>query len=822
MKQQPVIKTYIMLISSVLLGGLWCNTCTAKEQVVPQTLLAQKLNEPEQKISRRKRRKQIVNFDYNNEDLVDIINRMAKLKQVNVLLPSGDATIKSKVTLHIEQKLTIDEAWEVLLTLLEVAGYSILQKGLMYNIIKVDKDIAREPLPLYIAVAVDELPDSDERIRYLHYLSNIQAITEQNSELMAILKEILPTDSNYQVDPNTNALIVAGKASDVKSVMQIISAIDQSEYQEKPQIIRLRHVPAELVANLFREQILKSGRAGPRYNLARQQPSTASYFAKHLKIMPYSRTNSLIVLGKKQAVERVKHFIFKYIDVELASGKSVLHTYSLQYLEAQKFAPILNRIVTSSRSGGTGQSRGGAKQSATERFFEEVIIQADAAGSDESGQFFGGNKLIIAARNDDWKRIKQLIEQLDTPQPQVIIEILIADLTLQDTQLLGSLTRNPDVIPLHGCTSFQSAQIQRVILDEPTNGSVASDLLNKVFESNTLSAAGVATPGSTIVSLSDSDGRTWSIFQLLNLFNHRKVLSHPHIIATDHHEASILIGESRLVADEGTSSGSQSTAKKKSVDAKLDVKITPHISSGNSVTLKIDIDIDEFTNPNALSGEADKVTRKVQTIANVKNKSILALGGLTRIDTQKDRGQTPILGQLPIIGWFFKQKSNQLTKTSLTVFIQPTIVLPRLRGGVGEYTKDYIKVANRYTTDGTLFENLKDPITRWLFKSGKDTAKEAVDDFVSKDEFKQESAFVERKLKSKQFNGNNDNGYNNRGILRPENGLQGIKEQTANIMEMTENTKAPLTDLDPRAEQLKQLVQGKQNPLLKNKTQKDS
>jgi general secretion pathway protein D len=194
-----------------------------------------------------------------------------------------------------------------------------------------------------------------------------------------------------------------------------------------------------------------------------------------VRIFPFVYRNRLIVLGREQAVDRVIDFVKKYIDVPQESGESVFHTYALQYLDAAEFSQILQNIVNASSTGGTGQSKaeGGAAQGGPERMFEGVIVthdkvvdQPQGAGTEEKAKaiYYGGNRLIVAARRDDWLRIKKLCEELDTPQPQVIIEVLIADLTDDDNRSIGSMLRNPLRIPLVGDVQAQSAQLARGIL----------------------------------------------------------------------------------------------------------------------------------------------------------------------------------------------------------------------------------------------------------------------------------------------------------------------------------------------------------------------
>ena len=724
-------------------------------------------------------------FRYDGENLVDIINFLAAKKEVNIVLPQMANAINSKVTIRIEDKLSLDEAWNLLITILDIAGFSLIPKENTFSIVKKSPNTSKEPLPIYIGTKPDDLPDTDTYIRYLYYLTNIK-VKELEKELEPVLKELLP-NAPFKVEPTSNALLIIAKANDIKSVMKIILELDQTGFQEKFEVITLRYANAKIVADLFTEKILKAATAPQRYGVDTKKPTEAMFFSKHTRVLPETRTNSLIILGRAQAVDRIKEFIFKYIDVELESGKSILHIYEVLYLNAGDLADVLKKIIESARSGGTGQAAGGEAQGAERSFDPEPKIMADTPKGDSS-KYSGGNKLIVAASNDDWKVIRKLIEDLDKPEPQVLIEVLIADLTLEDIRLLGASLRNPCKIPLPNDVNYQSAHIGGILLDDNTNPTpLKADLLRKAFNAtggsgSDFSQASLLTPGSTVFSLSDSDGKTWGIAQILKTFRNTKILSHPHVIAINNKEAIINIGESRLLRDEASgSTGGTTTLKRKMESADLTVTITPRISTANTVNLQVKVNINEFVS----RATDSRVTRLVETNANVFSKDILAIGGLIKMDTQHELTETPILGKIPILGWFFKKRRNRANKTSLTVFIMPTIIEPRLRGGIGEYTQDYIRVAKDYAFEGDLFEGLKDPVTRWFFKTGTDAA-EIIDDFLAKDKFK---------ANAKQTKASQNNKPNKHSNKKKKNIEYAATEQ--------------------QTEQLKKLIAQEESPLLR-------
>lgn len=712
-----------------------------KEVSAPDKMLKQQDKEIEKTIR----------FDFDNEDLVDIINYLAAQKGVNIILPQGANAIASKVTFSIAEKISLPQAWEHLHTILDIAGFTLMPKGTLYEIVKNNGQlITKEPLPLYIGIGPDKLPDTDQRIRYLYYLSNIKVSEEDTSEIKTILTNILPqATSIFKVDPTTNSILLVAKANDIRAVMKIILEIDKIDFQETLSIIKLRYATASTLASIFTDQILKSPVAFSPYNLDARQQSEAGFFAKHIRIFPEDRTNSLIVLGRPQAIERVKDFIFKYIDVELEGGKSVLHVYPLQYLDADKLVPVLRQIIESATTGGTEQARvAGATPAGTQRTFDQVLIFSDkpkdTGDTSSTAPYYGGNKLIIAAREDDWKVLEKIIAQLDIPQPQVLLEVLIADLTLEDIKLIGNIMRNPTTLPLPGTANAQTAQIGQVMLDDNTNPTtLQSDLLRLAFNpdgtpGNQNSLAYVLTngnnyPGSTLVAFNEANGKTWGLLQFLKTLSNTKILTHPHVIATNNQEAIVNIGQSRLLQDESVPGGQAVTIKNKKIDANLTVTLTPRISAADTVHLHVKIDINDYES-NSINS---RIIRQVSTNALVKNKDILALGGLVELNSNDALNETPILGKIPIIGYFFKRRAGTTNKTNLTVFISPTIIEPRLRSGVSDYTKQYINLAKTYVRDGSLFDSLKDPITHWFFNSGHDT-EDIMDEYLSKDEFKRD------------------------------------------------------------------------------------
>ena len=786
-----------------------------------------KENAPAEKRKKKRKKRPTIQIDYKDEELVDIINMLAAQKNVNVILPVANP-IKSKVTFTIQEKITLDEAWDILYSLLELAGYSMIPQGNMYEIIKTDKNISREPLPLFINTPWEDLPKNEKRIRYVYYFSYIKA---GESEIEKVLQTILSDTKQIILNKESNSIIIIDRADNVRSAMEVVNALDQVGFEEIFEYLELRYYPANLIAELFMKELIPSSKDVNRYRLDTQAESDVSYFSRHLRIVPIARTNGIFIIGKAQAVRRVRKFIRQYLDVVADEGKSILHIYQLQYLQAEPFARLLQDFINADKKVGTGQSKtGAAAVEAVERVLGQegrIIIRSDSPeGAVKDGQLSGGNRLVVAARNEDWIQIRKLIEKLDIPRPQVIIKVLIAELTMDELRAIGSMIRNPAGLPFPPNVDAQSAQFGRVItsatppvplpptvLGPPTT--LEADLLRKAFGGTpadpAFSVASTLLPGSSVISFNDRNGATWGLLAVLEQINTRRIVSNPHLITTNNNTAKFEIAEARLVVGGSNNLIGSGAAQVERVfiKAPLILNITPRISSADTVNLSVEVNITRFlteglpANPN--EGTQPRDVRNLVTNANIYNGGILAIGGLGRTDTSRIIGETPLLARIPIFGRFFENRQDNKISTNLTIIVSPIIIQPRLRGGVSEYTREYVDITKNYARDAEMFDSLRDPITRWFFSTEGQSSLEDIEDFLDKDEFIQEETFGE----IEDFGPVNQNSYAPQSPSLPADSQLNT---FSNDLENEENENLKLC----KADTLKDMLKDQDNPLIES------
>ena len=251
------------------------------------------------------------------------------------------------------------------------------------------------------------------------------------------------------------------------------------------------------------------------------------------------------------------------------------------------------------------------------------------------------------------------------------LKCLIATIDLTDTKSLGAQIRSKQPGPnglLGNNIKFQTSGLYGtsgiVANPDPTTGTnrLLGNLVNLVTG---------AVPGTSLLTLGQDAFGVWGIFQALQTVTDAEVVSNPFILATNNAKSTVKIGEERRIVTAQVVAGGSNQNAFDADDANLEVTITPHINSDGMIGLAIKITINEFTNlllPIRLMQH--KTPEIIYTNAIVANKEVLALGGLIRNDTEYIESKVPILGDIPILGWFFKnkQKNSYQTKSSRSYF----------------------------------------------------------------------------------------------------------------------------------------------------------
>ena len=701
----------------------------------------------------------LVDFKFEKRDLKDILNEFAQLRGINILY-SSTTQLNAKVTFDAGKKITFMKAWEFLLMMLEQAGFSLINQGQdMYALIGSDL-VGTNPLPIYINSSPDELPVTQERIRYIYYFKNI-SLTSQQADLNAVLKNFFdPKTVATQLvfDTNFNAMILTAKSETIKTVMQFVDVFDVAGERQVADVFNLQFASSTEVADILTGLI--AGQDGSKSKVAQKPASsqdTGAIFASGTKVISLfggapafgatSTTNygnTLIVLGKKADVEQVKKFIKDHLDVPMEAGKSFFHVVELQWIQAEKLQTVLANLTNP--IGGSGQSTSTSLSNLAFDPTIKIVADAKSIGSSVNTDLSqplvssgtnnvqrGSNKLIIAATNKDWVRIEEVIKKLDIPQKQVVIECLILDLSLVFTHKLASQIRTNGLSSSIFPKSMQ-AQAAMILPAIPSGGfnslgsasvtGLEGDLSKMLAIIDPVAGGGLdQSANSTIFMVGDeqNSGGIWAFFQLLALHNSSKTVSRAFVIAQNNIQAVVTDTITKRLPGKLTA-GVTATVSYQTAAASVSVTFTPLISSNNIVNLQILLDATYWDNPQSQTdGSAN--SRYIATNCSLKDGQVAVLGGLTKNQTDIAFNGVPFFSKIPIFGpLFFSSKSHTEDKEKLFMIVRTTVTKPRVEGGMGKVTRRMATVANHLLEedddDDELFSSIKDPISHWIFDEG--------------------------------------------------------------------------------------------------------
>lgn len=595
-------------------------------------------------------------------------------------------------------------AWDLFQTLVGLAGFSVIPTNdpKIYRITSIAR-ANRSPLPTFINSTLDLLPNNDERIRYVTTLTN--AKPDQMKNLLEKLKS--PT-SVIDVFQELNALIITDTAYNTKAIMHIVQELDRSSTPQILSVLRLKQADAEEVADLIK-QLQGKDSPGQRSAFAKK-PATLYFVPQEATVLPEPRTNSLIIIGPKNAVARIEQVIQEQIDVSLKQMYEPVHTYTLNYAPAQQVADILNNVLQYGAQSGAGKT-GGVR--AGEKYFSNVYVQAETQS----------NRLIIRANKSDYEHLKTIISQLDQRQPQVAIEVLIISLKTDELRQLGIQWNSKNDRKVNAQMSGFLNQSPPVI--DPTTGSIVSNLI---------SLATLASAGSTVVSFGKES--VWAIFAAVQTLTESRVISNPFLVATNKYQSVVSVGETRRVQIGSVQGSTTPQPTFGNIDANLTVTATPQINSMGIITLEINVSIEQFTQalqPGnttvASAGNTDK--RSVSTTAHLADSEVLALGGLIRTTQNNTGNSLPLLSRIPLVGNLFRNQAKTMTQDNLIVFICPKIIRPD-----NDTSSQYTTVKKEFAKDvvggiSALSDNPRDPIFNWFFKPIEKDPDALVDDFFA-------------------------------------------------------------------------------------------
>ncbi len=610
----------------------------------------------------------IESFDYPNADVADVVKAISQLTGKNFII---DPAVHGKISIIAPSRITVAEAYKAFLSALAINALAVVPGDGFYKI-RQARAAQRDNIDTFSG---PYYPTSDQMITRIIKLKYISA-DEVNKQLRIL------TSTNGELVPYTptNSIIVSDYGANMDRIMKILGQLDVQGFEEQMEVIRVKFARAKDISDLVDTIINKGEKKGsnfggvPRFRPPGSDSGSSSGAEVYSVVVPDERTNSIIVVGNKAGIEKIRKLVTRLDYPMRPDEQGGAYVYYLRHAEAEPIANVLNGVAAESKKAQDAGAQGAkganptlgpggviqAGPSATAIFGGDVKISADK----------NTNALIIVASRQDYDTLKSLVSKLDVPKDQVYIKAIIMEMSsvIGDTWGINVYKFAGDTNGV-GRIGFRGTKdIQSIVNPAGDSGAILG------FGSGGLVDVKIGTETIKVPSLT-------ALINLIKTDSRTNILSTPQIMALNNEESIIEVGEVVPVSknDNPTTGGVvASTITRENVTTKL--TITPYISPDtDAVKLKIDQDVSGLINVKITASELAKNAiatskRKIKTQIVVNSGDTAVLGGLMKDEDTDEVTKVPVLGDIPIIGWLFKSQAKSKNKTNLVVFITPKIV----------------------------------------------------------------------------------------------------------------------------------------------------
>lgn len=600
-----------------------------------------------------------VSFNFVDVDIAVVVKFISDITKKNFVF---DERVKGSITIIAPSQLSVDDAFALFTSVLELKGFTVVPSGKVYKIVPIAQ--AKQSGTEIIRDGAQPVSDT-----YITRLIPLRAISA--SRAVNFLQPLVSKDGHISSFGPGNMLMLVDSVSNIEKILAIVDAIDTTGTEE-PELILLKHANAEDVVRIISEALTLSTRtqATPYRPLKPgESPMPVTSEEMRSSVFADTRLNAVVLIADKQERESLKRMI-ALLDIPLPEAISKINVYFLEYADATELAKVLEGMLSgiSLQARAVQPTQPGQPARSPFEPVGKIIISPDKAT----------NSLVIVASPSDYQSLVQVIRQLDRKRKQVYVEAMIVEASIDRLHELGSRWRiiaekDGEPVAVGGFGTIDATAMQNILfgLTGLTAGGMGNFLDVPI---STINANGeVVTSTLTVPGFA-------ALFSLNEFKGAVNVLSTPQILTSDNKEAEIIVGEnvpfiSKKEADPSRPQSVFSTIERK--DVGITLRLTPQIAEGDYVKLDI------YQEISALKQESTAVVltvgptttkRSTKTSVVVKDNQTVVIGGLMQEREEENISKVPVLGDIPLLGWLFKNRSVDKKKTNLLVFLTPHIV----------------------------------------------------------------------------------------------------------------------------------------------------
>ncbi|HEX6104604.1 MAG TPA: secretin N-terminal domain-containing protein [Gemmatimonadales bacterium] len=536
-----------------------------------------------------------VRINYVNASLPDVIRSLAASLDLNVVLADVPAR---RITFQTPQPVRVSEVGAVLEAILESEELVLVRTGPVAQVMPEAKRPATGPVQVGKEI---QSPPPLGLVTQIVPLDFMRA-----DEAVALLQQIATRTARIEIVPRSNSVLVTDRGVKIERYLELLRQLDVRTGGEsglRTYVHQLKHASADELAATLSEL----------FGVATPAPAERS---------------------RVKALE----------DRSLSSELETFRRREQDALQDRRETPIPVAPAPEPEPSRTARRDTAAAQGTVGGLVGQTTIVPDLAT----------NSLVIRTAPPNFPVLQETIAQLDVRPAQVLLEVLIAEISLSNATQYG--------------VNWRLFTRELVSDDGGITGGVGPDLPDSL-----LGADGGL--GLSVVSLGTVDVR--AVLQALASRTNVRILSTPRVLALNNEEARILVG-SQVPFTQSTRTGLDVVVDQSVQFRNVGTQLTvvPTVNADGYVTFRI---LQEVSALSAQTIEAALnapviTTREAETSALVRSGRTIIIGGLIDEAEQRIRSGVPILMDLPVLGGLFRSESRGRTRTELAIFVTPRVV----------------------------------------------------------------------------------------------------------------------------------------------------
>ncbi len=605
-----------------------------------------------------------LSMDFTDVELPVLIKFMSEQTKKNFIF---DERVQGKITIISPRKVTLDEAYDVFLYVLQAKGFTTVSQG---NTIKIVA--AREARQDTIRTGVTKETASAEFITRLVPLQFLES-----AEVIPLVTPLISKDGMVSAFGSSNTLLLIDSRANIDRIVSILGEVDN---EGAPGILRVYPLAYAVAADAVKTltSLYLEAAPGAAAPAAKGRPRGGQIRPSRgvaVKFLPDPRTNSLIVYAGQEMQDDVADLL-KKIDVPASAGSGKINVFYLENADAEEVSKVLASL-SERRTGSAAAAPApppGARNAPLPAAGASVVT-AELEGGVKVTPDKATNSLIIVASSNDYETLVGVIKKLDIRRRQVYVEAVIMEITLDKSRDIGVEFRGTvagrDSAAIGGTNFDFKGNVNELFASLATGNPL-------VFGGTGLIAGGIA--GSVTLPDGTKVPAVTAVLRAAQANTNINILSSPHLLTLDNKEAEIVVGSNvpfiTSQARDSTNLGNTiNTVERK--DVGITLRLTPHIHESDFVSLDIfqessAIAADSVLNANTVGPTTTK--RSAKTSVLVKNGDTVVLGGMMQETFTHTTSQVPILGDIPLLGYLFRFKSVSRQKTNLLLMLTPRII----------------------------------------------------------------------------------------------------------------------------------------------------